>query len=42
MKEEEFIIMLVGTITFNAKAILVEEQYLTHSWGDKEGHTFPE
>ena len=29
---------------FNAKAILLEEQlwyYLTHSWEDKEIHTFP-
>ena len=30
---------------FNAKATLLEEQlwyYLTHSWEDKEVHTFPE
>ena len=27
---------------FNAKAILLKEQYyLTHSWEDKGGHTFP-
>ena len=29
---------------FNAKAILLEEEqwyYLTHSWEDKEVHTFP-
>ena len=29
---------------FNAKAILIEEQYwyyLTHSWEDKGVHTFP-
>ena len=27
---------------FNAKAILLEEQYLTHSWEDKGVHTLPE
>ena len=28
---------------FNAKAILVEEQwyYVTHNWGRQGGHTFP-